>query len=224
MNENLFTIVQFLKELSENNSKVWMDLNRVRYLACKENWIDVIDDLIHYVHSIDPSIGILDPKDTLFRINRDIRFSHNKQPYKTQFSAVIARGGKKSPYACYYIQLNHEGQIFVAGGIWEPQPEHLTNVRNYIETGTNSTKLKKILKDEELKSIFGNINQEYQSKRLPRGYEKTKNPDFMLFKSFIISSNYELSNKIDFGQDTKNKFKVIKPFIEFLNKGLVHIK
>jgi uncharacterized protein (TIGR02453 family) len=224
MNEKFFTIVQFLKELSENNSKAWMDENRSRYLACKQDWVDMVDDLIHFVYSIDPSIGYLDPKDTLFRINRDIRFSHNKMPYNTHFSALIGRGGRKSHYASYYFQINQEGKIFIAGGIWEPQPDHLINIRNYIENGTNANKLKKILSDPALIKTYGNLSQEHKGKRAPRGFEKAKNPELMLHKSFIISSASELSNTKDLVKEIKKKFEVLKPFLDYLNKGLLYIK
>jgi uncharacterized protein (TIGR02453 family) len=224
MNEKLFTIVQFLKELSENNSKAWMDLNRSRYLACKQDWIDMVDDLIHYVYSMDPSIGYLDPKDTLFRINRDIRFSHNKMPYNTHFSMLIGRGGRKSHFASYYLQINHEGKVFIGCGIWEPQPEHLINIRNFIENGTNSTKFKKILKEAELSKTFGPISEEYKAKRAPRGFEKSKNTDLMLYKSYILTNTIELSKSKELLSEVKQNFLITKPFIDYLNKGLVYIK
>jgi uncharacterized protein (DUF2461 family) len=205
MNEKLFTIVQFLKELSENNSKAWMDLNRSRYLACKQDWIDMVDDLIHYVYSMDPSIGYLDPKDTLFRINRDIRFSHNKMPYNTHFSMLIGRGGRKSHFASYYLQINHEGKVFIGCGIW-------------------ATKFKKILKEAELSKTFGTISQEYKAKRSPRGFEKSKNPDLMLYKSYILTNTIELSKSKELLSEVKQNFLITKPFIDYLNKGLVYIK
>jgi uncharacterized protein (TIGR02453 family) len=224
MNERFFTIVQFLKELSVNNSKVWMDENRSRYLACKQDWVDMVDELIHFVYTMDSTIGYLDPKDTLFRINRDVRFSHNKMPYNTHFSALIGRGGRKSHYASYYFQINQEGQIFIGGGVWEPQPEHLINIRNFIENGTNASKLKKILADSTLAKTYGTMSEEHKGKRAPRGYEKAKNPDLMLYKSFIISNTSQLSKSTELLKDIKQKFETLKPFLDYLNKGLVYIK
>ncbi len=223
MNEKYFIIVQFLQELNDNNSKLWMDANRARYLDCKQTWIKLVDELIHHVYSMDPSIGYLDPKDALFRINRDIRFSHNKMPYNTHFSMLIGRGGRKTHYASYYMQLNHEGKIFIGGGLFQPEPEHLTNVRNYIEHGANGSKLKKIINQTNVVNYYGPINPEYRYKRAPRGYEKAKNADLMLFKSFVLSNTFELSKDNQVTNEIKTRFEILKPFLDYMNKGLVFV-
>jgi uncharacterized protein (TIGR02453 family) len=223
MNEEVFKIIKFLNELSQNNSKQWMDLNRQRYLECKSDWIKIINETIEHIYSFDPSIGLLDPKDTLFRINRDIRFSHNKLPYNTHFSAVIARGGRKSPYAGYYIHLDQSGSLTIGGGIWEPEPEVLGNIRRYIDDKNNSSKLKKILKDPTFVSIYSGLS-DYKGKKAPRGFEKSLNPEFMLYKNFVVMSNSIVSHDLDLLSVIKDRTTTIYPFLNYLNQGLVFIK
>jgi len=84
--------LDFLKELAQHNHKDWMDANKKRYLQAKENVIELVAEILNEVSKFDPGVSNLEPKKTLFRINRDIRFSKNKDPYKTNFGAFLVEG------------------------------------------------------------------------------------------------------------------------------------
>src|SRR5437763_16933693 len=110
----------FLKKLAKNNNKVWFDAHKEDYLEAKKDYEKFISSLIVKAGSFDPDIVSLQLKDCVFRINRDIRFSNDKTPYKTNMGASLDKGGKKSIYAGYYFHLQ-PGKSFAGGGIWMPQ-------------------------------------------------------------------------------------------------------
>ena len=116
--------VRFLKDLSKNNNKPWFDANRKQYENAKTDFAGFIQTIIDKHGKKDESIAHLKAKDCMFRINRDVRFSKDKSPYKTNMGAYINRGGKKSVFAGYYFHCE-PGQCFVGGGLWMPMPPEL---------------------------------------------------------------------------------------------------
>jgi uncharacterized protein (TIGR02453 family) len=96
----------FFEELAGDNNKDWFDANRTRYHeVVKDPWYAFVQQIIDEVRKDDPDLH-LEPKQAVFRINRDIRFSKNKQPYKTHVAAVISRGGRKElTYPGLYVHL-----------------------------------------------------------------------------------------------------------------------
>ena len=124
-------VLQFLQELSENNNREWFNDNRERYEKSRDKIIFLTEVLINEIKKIDPEIAGINPKDCMFRIFRDVRFSKDKQPYKTNFGSFIAKGGRKSIYPGYYFHIE-PNQSFVGGGVYMPQAEPLKAIRNYM--------------------------------------------------------------------------------------------
>ena len=124
--------LKFLKDLKKNNTKEWFDANRKIYESAKQNFEALVQTVITQHGEKDEEIIALKPKDCMFRINRDVRFSKDKSPYKTNFGAFINRGGKKSIYAGYYFHCE-PGENFVGGGLWMPMPDALKKVRQEID-------------------------------------------------------------------------------------------
>ncbi|HEX8517433.1 MAG TPA: DUF2461 domain-containing protein, partial [Bacteroidia bacterium] len=124
--------LEFLAKLKKNNTKDWFDKNRKEYDSAKENYKEFLAELILNISKFDPAVKSLEPKDCMFRINRDIRFSNDKTPYKTNIGASIAPGGKKSDSAGYYIHIQ-PGASFLAGGVWHPEPPQLNAIRQEID-------------------------------------------------------------------------------------------
>ncbi|HLO80078.1 MAG TPA: DUF2461 domain-containing protein, partial [Chitinophagaceae bacterium] len=125
-------MLSFLKKLKKNNNKPWFDANRHLYVEAKVEFEDFVSSLITSYGKHDPAIAHLLPKDCIFRINRDVRFSKDKSPYKNNFGASITSGGKKSPFAGYYVHIE-PGAGFVGGGLWQPMPDMLAKVRQEID-------------------------------------------------------------------------------------------
>ena len=118
-------LIAFLAELSENNAKPWFDEHRPTYERLRDEWIAFVGQVIDGISQFDPSVGIVSPKDALFRINRDIRFSKDKRPYKTTFSAAICPQGRTSGQPAYYFQVAETGELMIAGGVYMPEPATL---------------------------------------------------------------------------------------------------
>lgn len=212
--------ISFLKELKENNSKEWFDINRDRYQEARKEFIAQMNKLIEIVQHIDPTVGQIEPKNTIFRINRDIRFSKDKNPYKTNFGGVIAKGGtRKSPYGCYYFHLE-PGMSFIGGGIYMPEPKILKTVREDIYG--RPEEFKKIINNKNFKDIFGEL---YGDKliRPPKGFPSDfPDIDLLKYKNYTVLHNVSdeiiLSN--DFEKHASELFKKLLPLNNFINRAV----
>ncbi len=179
------TIYEYLKKLEKNNNREWFNDNKDEYTELKEGFTFAIDHLIYELSQFDSNLKGLQAKDCTFRVHRDIRFSKDKTPYKAHFSAFIAKGGKKSQYPGYYIQIG-PNQSTLAAGIWNPDKELRKMIRD--EILDNSDDIMDILQDDDIKTTFGTIEGS-ALKRLPQGYpldfpypELLKLQDYLLFK------------------------------------------
>ncbi|HZW70528.1 MAG TPA: DUF2461 domain-containing protein, partial [Hanamia sp.] len=125
--------LSFLKSLKKNNNKPWFDANREKYLETRNNFEQFVALLLQKMILFDEDLKELEYKNCLFRINRDVRFSKDKTPYKINFSASFNKGGKKSIYAGYYLHVQPGDNSFIGGGLWRPEPEQLKKVRQEID-------------------------------------------------------------------------------------------
>jgi uncharacterized protein (TIGR02453 family) len=180
--------ISFLKNLSVNNNKEWFDKNRTQYDYAKNAHIEFINQLIASIAKFDNSVKHLTAKECLFRINRDVRFSKNKNPYKNNFGASISPGGKKSNTAGYYLHIQ-PNESFIAGGMWQPPTPQLNAIRQEIDY--NSVEFKKIIGNKNFIKQFGTLSQEDKLKTVPKGYDKS-HPEIELLKhkSYIVFHNY----------------------------------
>ncbi len=175
--------LDFLVKLKKNNNKEWFDKNRPQYELIKTEFKGFINELIASIAKFDPSVKQLEAKDCTFRINRDVRFSTNKAPYKTNIAAFISPEGKKSISAGYYIHIE-PGNFFLASGMWMPPAPQLNAVRQEIDY--NAEEFRKIVSSKDFKKHFKELSQEDKVKTTPKGYEKTHPEiEFLKLKSFI---------------------------------------
>ncbi|MFZ9660559.1 MAG: DUF2461 domain-containing protein [Chitinophagaceae bacterium] len=216
------SILPFLKKLKQNNNKPWFDENRSTYEIAKKEWESIVESLIAGLATKDPSISTLKPKDCMFRINRDVRFSNDKSPYKTNFGAFICKGGKKSQMAGYYVHLE-PGNSFVGGGLWMPMAPQLSKLRQEIDY--NFSAFKKIILSSSFKKIYSTLDmsKETSLSRVPKGYE-SENPaaEFLKLKSFVATralSDKEV-NQDDFKKTILSSFAALQPLIYFINEGI----
>src|SRR5664280_1186898 len=129
---NFHPILDFLDKLAQNNYKAWFDSNRAEYESAREIFNQFVDHLIDELRATDNLQG-LTAKECVTRIFRDIRFSRDKSPYHTNFSAIIGPGGKKSVNQSYYVHIEPHDQSLVAGGLYMPSPEQLERFRQAID-------------------------------------------------------------------------------------------
>ena len=163
--------LKFLKDLKKNNNKPWFDAHRKEYEAAKIDFATFIQAVIDKHSKSDPTIKSTVAKDCMFRINRDVRFSKDKSPYKTNMGAYINRGGKKSVFAGYYFHCE-PGQCFVGGGLWMPMPPELNKVRQEIDYNLDA--FIKIMTSKN-SNLFTKISLMIKNMFLA-GYRKAMNP------------------------------------------------
>lgn len=215
--KNIFT---FLKELKENNHKEWFDINRDRYQFLRNEFVDFINDLITGISLFDKEIRHISAKDCVFRINRDIRFSPDKTPYKTNFGAFIAKGGRNSGNAGYYLHLE-PGGCFLAGGIYMPPSPVLKSLRKSIYE--NFAEFMDILSEPLFKKHFGSKLWGEQLKTAPQGYPKDfPGIDYLRFKHFTVMKNIpdSLYQKPGYADEILQTFRAMGPFNAFLNHAV----
>jgi uncharacterized protein (TIGR02453 family) len=212
-------VLQFLQELSENNNREWFQLNRARYNESREKMVFITDILISEIRKFDPDIPYMDPKDCLFRIFRDVRFSNDKSPYKTHFGSFIARGGRKSLRAGYYIHIEPGGS-FIGGGLYRPPADSLKSVRRQIERHPGS--FLEIISHPSFKAVFPAMMDD-QLKTAPRGFAKDHEYIHLLrYKSYVFSSHLgdEVLQHGDFMKIMVNAFGELYKLNAWLNEAL----
>lgn len=217
------TTLKFLQSLKKNNSKEWFDANRKQYEIAKTDFADLIDSVIKTFGKKDPSIANLLAKECVFRINRDVRFSKNKEPYKSNMGASITAGGKKIAMAGYYFHLEPGGKSFVGGGLYMAEPDKLKKVRQEIDYNWDA--FSKILKNKKIKEQFGDLDKSEGMSlvREPKGYEKD-NPaiDYIKLKNWIGLKKIPdkaLTEK-ELVKTITAAFEALQPMIIFLNSAL----
>lgn len=213
-------VLQFLGELKENNHRDWMEKNKKVYEASRKYFEEMVAYLIKKTGEFDPAIVGLEPKNCLFRINRDIRFSKDKSPYKINFGASFQKGGKKTGLAGYYLHLQPEGETFVGGGIYMPENDVLMRIRQEIDY--NLEEYKGIIFGKAFQSHFGEVWGE-KMKNPPKGYAKD-HPAIELLKLKSYTGFHQYSDeevkKSSFIDNVVEDFKAMKPFIDFLNRAV----
>jgi uncharacterized protein (TIGR02453 family) len=214
--------LSFLKALKKNNNKAWFDKNRKTYEAAKADYMSFVQAVINEFGKKNPAYSSILAKNCLFRINRDVRFSKDKSPYKTNMGAYFNPGGKKSPLAGFYFHCE-PGQAFVGGGLWMPMPADLSKIRQEIDY--NFADFKKILAHKKFKAVYGDISRsaEYTLTRLPKGYE-VDNPagEYLKLKSYVALASLkdtDLTAK-DLVKKTVAAFEALQPLIQFINHAL----
>lgn len=214
--------IKFLKDLKKNNNKPWFDANRKAYEAAKTDFAEFIDAVIQKHGKKDPSIAHLKAKDCMFRINRDVRFSKDKSPYKNNMGASISKGGKKSMTAGYYFHLQ-PGESFTGGGLYMAMPDQLKNIRQEIDY--NWKEFHSIINSKSFKTIYGDLytGEDMKLTRPPKGYEADNVAiEYIKLKSWIgfhKLSDADLTSK-DLLKKTILSFEALKPLLDFLNEGV----
>ncbi|UCE43108.1 MAG: DUF2461 domain-containing protein [Candidatus Aminicenantes bacterium] len=208
--------IDFFKELSQNNNKKWFDQNRKRYEnSVKIPFRSFVERMIEKIHSDDPEIKIT-PAESIFRINRDIRFSRDKTPYKTQASALISRTGKKDKgFPGIFFSMGAKN-IMIYGGAHSIEKERLYNIRKYISEHTDT--FSNLLDDSVFKEKYGRIHGE-KNKRIPAEFNEAAEKQPLLFnKAFYYYA--KLDAKLALNPDLENIFMdyylAAKPMRDFL--------
>jgi uncharacterized protein (TIGR02453 family) len=212
-------IYDFLKALSENNNKTWFEQNKNHYEKTKSKFLHITEVLIHEVTSFDREIPFLDPKKCMFRIYRDVRFSKDKNPFKTNYGSYIARDGRSGGNVGYYFQIA-PGNSFLGAGIFMPDPDKLRAIRT--EIFEHPLDFLEIIEDPDFKNNF-KLYDEDKLKTAPKGFPKDfEHIDLLKYKSY--SPYIEISEEQLFSPDIietiVNHFRLLVPFNQFLYSAI----
>ncbi len=214
--------IQFIDDLKANNNTEWMHANKKRYENYKKDYHGFIASILAEMKPLDKSLEPLEVKNCTFRINRDIRFSKDKTPYKTHISVWLSTDKNRKNAPGYYLHFENETS-FLAGGMYNPEPEELKKVRKEIEFFHED--LEKIINEKTFKKEFVDLSHDEASKlkRAPKNFDP-EHPaiELLKLKSFTASQklDYKLILKPDFAKTIALKLIVLKPLNDFLNRAL----
>lgn len=215
-------LTQFLAELSENNNRAWFVMNKPRYDILRAEFLELVTKLIADLGKFDPAVAGCNPKKALFRINRDMRFSKEKIPYKTHFSAAINASGLKRPHQgggpTYYFHINETGTLLVAAGEWMPPPERLRAIRQHVIA--DAAGFTKLLKNKKLKETYGELQEEGKLSRPPKGFDAdVPHLEYIKLKNFIVWHELDVRKVADLGKMLASDFKDAYPLVTWLRQA-----
>ena len=218
-------VLRFLTALSANNNREWFAENKAWYQDCYARFVEFSAEYIRRLSELDPALSVLQPKDCIWRIYRDVRFSHDKRPYKEWFGCFPAVGvpgqprtwGKHSMRGGYYVHIQ-PGQCMFAGGIWDPGKELLDALRKEIEA--NYEEVEEIMAQAGWQKYFGDFDTDWMLKKVPAGFDPNfVHADWLKRKMYIFST--PLTDKQMCAPDLLDRVvelaKVAKPMNDFLN-------
>jgi uncharacterized protein (TIGR02453 family) len=221
---HLRDLTQFLAELSDNNNRAWFVMNKPRYDILRAEFLELVTGLIATMARFDPLVADCNPKKALFRINRDMRFSHVKIPYKTTFSAAIIPNGMKKPSQgggpSYYFQMDAAGNLLVAGGEYMPPADRLRRIRQHVIADPGG--LAKVLKNKNFDARYGGLQQEGKLTRPPKGFDADEpHIEIIKLKNFIAWSATSLASTTaaTLEDDIADALRDVQPLIQWLRQA-----
>jgi uncharacterized protein (TIGR02453 family) len=216
-------LIQYLSELSENNNRAWFVMNKPRYDILRAEFLELVTQLIADITKFDPAVAACQPKKAIFRINRDVRFAHDKSPYKTNFSAAITASGMKKPSQgggpMYYFHINAEGVLLIAAGEYMPPADRLRAIRKQVQD--DAVGFGRMIKNKKLVETYGGLDEESRLSRPPKGFDaEHKHIEYIKLKNFLVEKDFSIKKKIpaDLGKEIATTFKDALPLVTWLRK------
>lgn len=210
-------VFDFLSQLEQNNTRDWFSKHRSFYEESLSMISVFTNELIENIAKFDCNVLKETSKTSIFRIYRDIRFSPNKMPFKNHFGVYINKGGKSSKYAGYYLHLQNNAS-FLAGGLWSPEKEILSKIRQ--EIYYNPENFISVIHNKVFMSTFTVMGEEDKLKKAPKGYPpEFKHIELLKQKHFTVGKNISNQEVLDpnFMKFCVETFKKMYPFNNYLN-------
>jgi len=203
---------KYLKALQKNNNRDWFAETKPTYVEAQKNAKRVFAAINEKLQSHDEI-----EKSKMMRIYRDVRFSHDKTPYKPHFANSYSRLGKELRGG-YFLRIR-PGESFLAGGFWEPSKEDLFRIRK--EIALDASEIRAVLADKNYKRFFGGEFESFSElKTAPRGFDKEhKDIDLLRKKGFIASRNFTDEEVLseNFIEEVNKSYKALRPFFNLFS-------
>lgn len=194
---HLAALVAYLEGLRENNRKAWFVMNKPAFDILRAEFTALVAEVIGALSKDDRRIAHVDPAKALFRIYRDVRFAHDKTPYKTHFSASIADGGAKHWGPMYYLQIDADGRLHLGAGCYRPPREMLARLRQRVIADHRG--LQRVLENKRFVSTFGALDEDDKLVRLPQGFDADlphidRVAGLLRLKSYVVTADLDLTD------------------------------
>ncbi|MBP2831070.1 DUF2461 domain-containing protein [Aquimarina sp. U1-2] len=212
-------IFRFLRDLSNNNAKDWMDKNRERYHTAKERWLKEVSLILERLEERDSYFEQFKPKDTIMRINNNRRFQPDKPIYKDYFTCSPMT--KESKISKIHISVG-VGGCFIGGGLHRPDNNTLKKVRDAIDY--DGEKLQNIIEEKDFQKHFGGLAEDDQKlKTSPRGYsDDHEHIELLRYKNILAKADItqELVASDDFVDFVEDTYLKLQPLNEYLERAI----
>lgn len=219
MDAQLDVTLKFLRQLAKNNNVEWFHAHRAEYDAARAAFELFVEELILQFNRHE-DLGGVQPRDCMFRINRDVRFSADKSPYKIAMAAVVARGGRNSLRAGYYVHLE-PGNSAMGGGVYMPDAARLLKIRRALDADADA--LRAILKKTAFKKTFGGLDDDDMLKTAPKGFPADHPAlDLLRHKHFTATVGLTDAEIVapEFSKRVVQTFRTLQPLNDWLNSAL----
>ena len=214
-------LFRFLEELERNNNREWFTANKERYMKLRGQWMADLERMHHAMALWEPRLSAFPTSAFAYRIYRDVRFSADKTPYKTYFSAIFGPKGKQPHRGSYYLHMSphrHESGLF--GGVWMPEAPVLKKLRHAIVD--NIEEFEDIMNAPQMRRYFATWDSN-MLKTAPKGWPKD-HPQIELLKMRDYGKVHYLEPDFFFDAAWPEKaaemFSCLKPFVDFLNYSI----
>lgn len=219
---NIQFIMDYLSALSLNNNREWYHANKDDYKRANAEFEKLLQILMLEIGKFDGSVLQNDPKNLMFKIVRDTRFSHDKSPYHPAFRAHISSKGKLPVPVGYYLMIKPGNQSFLGGGLFADMFQDATTlIRDYIVR--HGEEWEKMIHEPEFEKYF--TVRGTALKNVPAGYEKEHpQAEYLKFKSWYLEYPLRDEEVIDaklFPEKAAELFRIMKPFNDYLNRALM---
>jgi uncharacterized protein (TIGR02453 family) len=214
--------LEFLGRLKKNNNRVWFEKHKSEY----ENFVkqpmqSLVASLQPHFAQFAPEFD-LNPRRSIFRIYRDVRFSPDKTPYKTHIAAHIVLGGKPKGFlgSGYYLHVEPD-ECYVGGGIYIPDGDQLKKIRKALVSRGNE--FLEVVENKKFRRMFAPFNWQ-KLKRIPKGYDETHPmAEWLKYKQFFVGVTWPGSKclQVKYVDHVVQTCKELTPLVQFLNSSLV---
>lgn len=207
-------IFTFLNQLKANNNRDWFNDHKKEFKGIQK-------EVKNFYEMLFSRLKMHDEVDNLkiFRIYRDVRFSKNKEPYKTHFGGSFHRK-KPELRGGYYLHLSPNNESFIATGFWEPNKDDLNRIRREFEM--DASEMRDLMADTKFKSVWGDLQGD-ELKTAPRDFEKDHpNIDLIRKKQYIFIKKYTDKEVLseNFLDDVNKSFQLIRPYFDYMSDVL----
>ena len=217
---HLPALLDFLAGLEQNNNRAWFVHNKPAYDILRAEWLALVTQLTDDIRKFDRDLGLIDPKKSALRIYRNLRFSRDKTPFKTQFAGAIGDRAYRGFKPAYYFHIDYKGTLLAGGGIYSPDKQILANIRHHI--ADHPAGLTKVFRNQRFKKTYGGLAEEESLSRPPKGFDAgLQHIDAIKMKHFFGIVEIDVKKKLprDLRADIASLFRDVSPLVAYLREA-----